>query len=86
MPVDSYDPKLEIQIELVRNNIQAWKNTAYDASLRGRIAKKMGDDDEAKRLQAEVEKAYKRIDLLTAALEEVEAELAKTKEAPPTSG
>lgn len=63
MPQDQYDPSLDLQLEICKNEIQGWRNSAYALNLRARIAKKAGDDDESKRHQAEAEKACKRIDL-----------------------
>ncbi len=75
MALDNYDPTIAIQLEIIKNEIQGWKNGAYSVSLRARIAKKLGDEEDAKRNQTELEKIYKRIDLLEEERKGIEAQI-----------
>lgn len=76
--MDSYDPELKTQLDIINNEIQGWKQTAYIFGLRARIAMKVGDKEDAERNKAEMEKAYRRVDAYAEMLDQVTKEMADT--------
>lgn len=76
--IGKYDIPTALQREFIVQEINSWKNSAYVCELRARVARKTGDEEDAKKFQADMEKCYKRIDQLTLELEEVSAKLSVT--------
>lgn len=62
--IGKYDIPFETQKIFIEQEMQLWKNSAYVAELRARVARKTGDEEDAKKFQADMEKCYKRIDEL----------------------
>lgn len=68
----SNDIPTPVRIQIIRQDLQMWKNTRWQFEMRHRVNKRIGND--TKELEAEMVKAEGAIAELEAMLKEVEAE------------
>lgn len=57
------------KVKIIQNQIQVWRNTEYDASVRHRVGKALKDEQMMQAATLDIERAVKAVDLLENELE-----------------